>query len=84
MTDQIILQKQTACRSHRKNIVASAGQFHLPAIYGLREYVDDGGLISYGASIATTYRRAATYVDKISSKEQNRTSFLSICQPSSS
>ncbi|MFL6931355.1 MAG: ABC transporter substrate binding protein, partial [Xanthobacteraceae bacterium] len=29
------------------------------------EYVDDGGLISYGASITDTYRRAAGYVDKI-------------------
>ena len=43
----------------------SAGQFRVPAIYGYREYVDDGGLISYGASISNTYRRAATYVDKI-------------------
>ena len=31
----------------------------------LREFVDDGGLISYGVSIADTYRRAAEYVDKI-------------------
>ncbi len=51
--------------THRKRIVESAGQSRLPAIYGYREYVDDGGLISYGASISNTYRRAATYVDKI-------------------
>src|SRR5215831_12924909 len=37
----------------------------LPSIYGLREYVDDGGLMSYGPSTADLYRRAATYVDKI-------------------
>jgi putative ABC transport system substrate-binding protein len=51
--------------THRKRIVESAGQSRLPAIYGYREYADDGGLISYGASISNTYRRAATYVDKI-------------------
>jgi putative ABC transport system substrate-binding protein len=37
----------------------------LPAVYGYREYAEDGGLISYGTSIAETYRRAAQYVDKI-------------------
>src|SRR6266508_814045 len=36
-----------------------------PAIYGFREFADAGGLISYGASLHWTYRRAATYVDKI-------------------
>jgi putative ABC transport system substrate-binding protein len=36
-----------------------------PAIFGYREYVDDGGLVSYGSSVSDTYRRAATYVDKI-------------------
>jgi putative ABC transport system substrate-binding protein len=51
--------------THRKNIVASVGRLRLPAVYGFREYVLDGGLISYGASISDTYRRAATYVDKI-------------------
>ena len=37
----------------------------LPAVYGFREYAEDGGLISYGTNIAETYRRAAQYVDKI-------------------
>ena len=37
----------------------------LPAIYGYREYVDDGGFISYGANISDTYRRAASYIDRI-------------------
>jgi ABC-type uncharacterized transport system substrate-binding protein len=40
-------------------------KLRLPAVYGYREYVDDGGMISYGPSIADTYRRAAGYVDKI-------------------
>ena len=51
--------------THRKIIVDAAAQLRLPAIYGYREYADDGGLISYGASITDTYRRAAGYVDKI-------------------
>jgi ABC-type uncharacterized transport system substrate-binding protein len=51
--------------THRRGIVEVAREARLPAIYGYREYVDDGGLISYGASITDTYRRAATYVDKI-------------------
>jgi putative ABC transport system substrate-binding protein len=34
-------------------------------MYGLREFPDDGGLISYGPSFADLFRRAATYVDKI-------------------
>ncbi len=37
----------------------------LPAVYGQQEYVEDGGLMSYGTSIADLFRRAATYVDKI-------------------
>jgi putative ABC transport system substrate-binding protein len=37
----------------------------LPAVYGFREYAEDGGLISYGTNIGETYRRAAQYVDKI-------------------
>jgi putative ABC transport system substrate-binding protein len=37
----------------------------LPVIYGPREAVEAGGLISYGPDYADVYRRAATYVDKI-------------------
>jgi len=50
---------------HRKIIIDTAAQLRLPAIYGFREWVDDGGMISYGASNADTHRRAAGYVDKI-------------------
>ena len=51
--------------TYRKIIVDTAAQLRLPAVYGYREYAQDGGLISYGASIIDTYRRAAGYVDKI-------------------
>ena len=49
----------------RNMVVDGARQMRLPAVYGYREYVEDGGLISYGTNIAETYRRAAQYVDKI-------------------
>jgi putative ABC transport system substrate-binding protein len=51
--------------TYRKKICDAAAQAQLPAIYGYREYVDDGGLISYGPSITNTYRRAAAYIAKI-------------------
>jgi putative ABC transport system substrate-binding protein len=37
----------------------------LVAVYGVREFPDEGGLMSYGPNIAEQFRRAATYVDKI-------------------
>jgi putative ABC transport system substrate-binding protein len=49
----------------RKQIVDLAASHRLPAIYGSREYVLDGGLMSYGPDLVMSFRRAATYVDKI-------------------
>ena len=51
--------------AHRPRIAGLAASSRLPAMYGLREFPDDGGLISYGASFADLFRRAAAYVDKI-------------------
>ena len=51
--------------AYRPLIVALAASSRLPAMYGLREFSDDGGLMSYGPSFADLFRRAATYVDKI-------------------
>jgi ABC-type uncharacterized transport system substrate-binding protein len=50
---------------HRRRIVDLAASSRLPAMYGARWFVDDGGLISYGVSLLDNFRRAATYVDKI-------------------
>ncbi len=49
----------------RRRIVDLAARTKLPAIYYQREFVDAGGLISYGASLLDMFRRAATDVDKI-------------------
>jgi putative tryptophan/tyrosine transport system substrate-binding protein len=51
--------------THRAQLIALASRTHLPVIYGPREAVEAGGLISYGPDYADVYRRAATYVDKI-------------------
>ena len=42
-----------------------AAKNRLPAVYAWREFVDAGGLMSYGPNLADLFRRAATYVDKI-------------------
>jgi putative ABC transport system substrate-binding protein len=49
----------------RKRLVDLAAKHRLPAVYTSREFVDAGGLMSYGANSADLYRRGATYVDKI-------------------
>jgi putative tryptophan/tyrosine transport system substrate-binding protein len=49
----------------RAQIADFAVRNRLPTIYNIREFVEVGGLMSYGASLADQWRRAATYVDKI-------------------
>ena len=51
--------------ANRGQIVSFAQGNRLPAMYGQGEFVDGGGLMSYGPSIPDLWRRAATYVDKI-------------------
>ena len=63
--DAVLVLAGSVFNSHRTQIAALAVKGRLPAIYINPEYVEDGGLMSYGASITDLYRRAATYVDKI-------------------
>jgi putative ABC transport system substrate-binding protein len=49
----------------RKRIAALAATARLPTVYGFRDHVDAGGLISYGVNLAENFHRAATYVVKI-------------------
>jgi putative ABC transport system substrate-binding protein len=51
--------------SHAATVVALAARYRFPAIYSLHEFAEAGGLMSYGASLHTTLRRAAAYVDRI-------------------
>jgi ABC-type uncharacterized transport system substrate-binding protein len=56
---------EAVTQANRRLIADLAAKHRLPAIYPSREFVDAGGLISYGASYPDLYRRAATFVDKI-------------------
>jgi putative tryptophan/tyrosine transport system substrate-binding protein len=50
---------------HRELIISLAVRHRLPAVYPLRFFVTDGGLVSYGPDSIDPYRRAAGYVDRI-------------------
>jgi putative tryptophan/tyrosine transport system substrate-binding protein len=63
--DALITVEDPLTVAHRKQIADFTANNRLPAIYGLSEFVDAGGLMSYGTNIADLYRRAAGYVDKI-------------------
>ena len=63
--DGVVLLGSVIFNTHRKQIVELAVKHRLPATYPRPEYVEEGGLITYGPSINDLFRRAATYVDKI-------------------
>ena len=63
--DALVVVIDAITQANQQRIVGLAMKHRLPAIYSSREFVDAGGLISYGVSYPDLYRRAATYVDKI-------------------
>ena len=63
--DAVILLPSPMLYGEHKRIVELAATSRLPAMYAAREFVEDGGLMSYGASLPNLFRRVATYVDKI-------------------
>ena len=50
---------------HRAPIISAAARNNVPAVYGQSIFVRDGSLLSYGPDQVDTFRRAATYVDRI-------------------
>jgi putative ABC transport system substrate-binding protein len=50
---------------HRARLQGLAAKSRLPAMYGLREHTEAGGLMSYAVDLRDSFRRSATYVDKI-------------------
>ena len=63
--EALIVLPTTITNTHREPIIQLAENNRLPAIYPDQEFVDAGGLMSYGPIYADLWRRAATYVDKI-------------------
>lgn len=51
--------------SHRRRLIELSGRLSLPTIYDLRDYVVEGGLLSYAGSLTDAYRHAGAYVGKI-------------------
>jgi putative ABC transport system substrate-binding protein len=51
--------------AHRMPIILAAARNNVPAVYWDSGFVRDGGLLSYGVGLVDTFRRAATYVDRI-------------------
>jgi putative tryptophan/tyrosine transport system substrate-binding protein len=63
--EALLVLEDALTMQYQKEIVDFATQQRLPSMFGQREGVDAGGLMSYGVSIPEMMRRGATYVDKI-------------------
>jgi putative ABC transport system substrate-binding protein len=61
----LIVAPETFSELHRELIVALAARHRVPTIYGTRQFAMSGGLVSYGPNRNDTFRRSASYVDRI-------------------
>jgi putative ABC transport system substrate-binding protein len=61
----LIVAPDPFINTHRELIMALAERHRLPAIYGFRQYVTEGALMSYGPNTADIVRRSSSYVDRI-------------------
>lgn len=78
-TSLLVLPDEPYFVARRGEIVALAARHRLPVFYGLREYVDEGGLMSYGESLRTAFRSVATYIGKVAAGA--RPADLPVSQP---
>lgn len=63
--DAVFVMHQPFTFAHRERVVEAVARLRLPGMYGSREAVEQGGLISYAASVDDTFRRAAYFVDRV-------------------
>ena len=63
--DAVIVLVSPVLNSNRKRVAELAAKNRLPVIYPFREFVEGGGLMTYGVNFVDLYRRSATYIDKI-------------------
>jgi putative ABC transport system substrate-binding protein len=63
--DALLVLSDTVTTAHRRRAIEFAAANRLPAIYEMREFTDDGGLMSYGISMPEHFRRAAFFVDRV-------------------
>ena len=64
-TDAVVVGSDTVMQTNQGLLVELAAAHRMPAIYTFRDFVEAGGLMSYGVSLPDLYRRAAGYADKI-------------------
>ncbi len=63
--EAVIVLRDSLFNQQVRELAALAIKYRMPSIHGVREYVETGGLMSYGSSLTDNFRRVATYVDKI-------------------
>jgi putative ABC transport system substrate-binding protein len=63
--DGLVVAPNSLHRERRRQLVALAARYRLPVVYGSRDMVESGGLMSYGINFQDLWRKAADYVDRI-------------------
>src|SRR5262249_34739964 len=61
----LVVLRDSVLIANQARLLALVAESHLPAMYGMREFVDGGGLVSYGPNLVEMYRRAAYLVDRV-------------------
>jgi putative ABC transport system substrate-binding protein len=61
----LVVMPDEFTQTHRAPIISAAARNNVPAVYWSSDFARDGGLLSYGVDLVDTFRRAASYVDRI-------------------